>query len=166
MRTSRVVIVLSALVLVAAGCGDDDSDGATGAGDTDQTTPTATATVAIADSELGEILVDGEGMTLYLFTNDEGDTSTCTGDCAEAWPPLEAPDELVAGEGVDESLLGTTERDDGSVQVTYASAPLYYYAPDSAPGDTTGQGVGGVWFVVGADGEAIQEAAAPSGSGY
>lgn len=159
MRTSRILIGLAALALVAAGCGDDDGDG--------DAAPVATetgddATVAVADTDLGSVLADGAGMTLYLFTNDEGGTSTCYDDCAQAWPPLTVDGDPVAGDGVDTDLLGTVERDDGKTQVTYASMPLYYYAPDSAPGDTTGQGVGGVWFAVTPDGSAVQADDAPS----
>jgi len=103
-------------------------------------------------------------MTLYLFESDTGDTSTCTGDCAATWPPLiaEAP---TAGEGVDEALLGTTIRDDGEVQVTYDGHPLYGFASDRSPGDTEGQGVGDVWFVVDASGKAVTDAAR-TGPGY
>ncbi len=114
-------------------------------------------TVMVSESDLGEILVDGEGMTLYLFTNDTEDSSACYDDCAATWPPLEG--EATAGEGVDEALLGTIERDDGSTQVTYGGHPLYYFAPDEASGDINGQGVGGVWFVVDPAGEPIEETA-------
>lgn len=127
-------------------------------------TDAASGTVAVADSDLGEILVDGEGATLYVFDNDTDGTSTCYDDCASNWPPLTG--EATAGEGVDESLLGTTERDDGTVQVTYADSPLYYFAGDQAAGDVNGQGVGDVWWVVGPDGEAIQEAATASAAQY
>lgn len=153
-----------------AGCGDDDDDGATDATEapaTESTTESTTttsesttapaedATVALGDTELGQILVDAEGKTLYLFTNDAEGTSTCTGGCAETWPPLVA-DSPVAGEGIDESLLDTVARDDGGAQVTYNGHPLYTYAPDQAAGDTEGQGVGGVWYVVDASGNAVE----------
>lgn len=174
MRKTMVIVVLGVVALVAPGCGDDESttssdDTTTTAGDSadsaaDDEPASADdgggATVAVAGSDLGRILVDGEGRTLYLFTNDEPDTSVCSGTCAENWPPLEAPEELVAGEGVDESLLGTITRDDGTPQVAYASMPLYYYAADAEPGDSKGQGVGGVWYVVDPGGEAITAAAA------
>jgi predicted lipoprotein with Yx(FWY)xxD motif len=113
-------------------------------------------TVAVADSDLGSILVDEEGITLYLFESDTGGSSTCYDDCAATWPPLvdEAP---TAGEGTDEALLGTTERDDGEMQVTYDGHPLYYFASDQAPGDTKGQAIGDVWYVVDASGKAVTE---------
>lgn len=110
--------------------------------------------LATADSDLGEIIVDGEGMTLYVFDSDTGSDSTCYDACAQTWPPLTGT--ATAGEGADESLLGETTRDDGTTQVTYNGSPLYYYAPDSAPGDTQGQAVGDVWWVVGPDGEKIE----------
>jgi predicted lipoprotein with Yx(FWY)xxD motif len=112
------------------------------------------ATVTVADTDFGEILVDAEGRTLYLFTPDEQGPSTCTADCLANWPALAGP--ATAGEGVDESLLGTATRpDDGSEQATYNGWPLYYFAADPAPGDINGQGVGDVWFVIDAAGEAV-----------
>jgi predicted lipoprotein with Yx(FWY)xxD motif len=109
--------------------------------------------ISVETSDLGDILVDGEGMTLYVFDNDTDENSTCYDDCEANWPPL--TEEVTAGEGVDESLLGTSERENGDTQVTYAGKPLYYFAGDQAAGDTNGQAVGDVWWVVGADGEAI-----------
>jgi predicted lipoprotein with Yx(FWY)xxD motif len=101
------------------------------------------------DATLGSLLTDSQGKTLYLYTNDKPGVSNCSGECATFWPPLTidasslptGPDAIAAG-------LGTTTRDDGTQQVTYNGAPLYYWAKDTKPGDTTGQGVNGVWFVV------------------
>jgi predicted lipoprotein with Yx(FWY)xxD motif len=107
-------------------------------------------------AEHGEILTDGEGRALYLFTKDVGGTSTCTGECATAWPPFTVEGEPVAGEGVDQARLGTITRDDGTTQVTYNGHPLYYYAEDVNAGDVTGQGVGGVWFLVNPQGEQVE----------
>ena len=115
------------------------------------------ATVAVADSELGELLVDGEGLTLYAFLPDEQSTSTCYDSCAANWPPLTGAAE--AGPGVDEALLATVDRDDGTAQATYDGWPLYYFAGDSAPGDTNGQGVGDNWYVIAPDGEIVSDAA-------
>ena len=112
------------------------------------------AVVTTADSDHGTILVDGEGNALYLFTNDTGPESTCTGGCLEAWPPLLG--EPTAEGDADAGLLGTTERDDGSLQVLYNDHPLYHYAADAAPGDTNGQGVGDVWYLVSPAGDAVQ----------
>ena len=121
---------------------------------------TGDATVNVSESaDFGSILVDGEGMSLYLFTNDTQDsgTSTCTGECLVEWPALTAEGDPVAGEGVDATLLGTITRDDGSTQVTYNGWPLYYFHEDAAAGDTNGQGLGGVWFLVSPTGEAIEQ---------
>jgi predicted lipoprotein with Yx(FWY)xxD motif len=114
------------------------------------------ATVALGQNDqLGSFLVDDQGMTLYLFTKDTPNTTVCYDNCAVAWPPLLTTGGPVAGEGVEASLLGTTNRTDGTVQVTYNGWPLYYYEKDKAPGDVTGQDVGGVWYVVSAAGEQI-----------
>lgn len=93
-------------------------------------------------------LVDAEGMSLYLFLNDAENVSNCYDQCAENWPPLLVEGEPTAGEGVDPELLGTTEREDGQLQVTYNGWPLYYFARDENPGDTNGQAVGDVWYLV------------------
>jgi predicted lipoprotein with Yx(FWY)xxD motif len=154
-------------VLILAACGDDDDTASTDAPATPAsasteapaateattaesagTTPAAAgATVALADSSLGEILVDGAGMTLYMFEPDEAGPSTCTEGCLAAWPALAGP--ASAGDGVDASLLGTATRpDDGSEQVTCDGWPLYTYAEDAAPGDVTGQGANDKWYVL------------------
>jgi predicted lipoprotein with Yx(FWY)xxD motif len=114
------------------------------------------ATVAVEDSDLGQIVVDAEGRTLYVFLVDEGTESTCYDDCEASWPPLTVEGDPAAGEGIDASLLGTTEREDGSVQVTLDGHPLYYFAADETADDVNGQGVGDVWYVVSPEGEAIQ----------
>ena len=116
------------------------------------------ATVMVAATELGDILVDGAGRTLYGFTPDSAGDPTCYDGCAAAWPPLVSDGEITVGEGLDDSDFSTVARtDDAGEQVKIGSWPLYYYAEDTAPGQTNGQGVGGKWFVVGADGELIQE---------
>jgi predicted lipoprotein with Yx(FWY)xxD motif len=106
-------------------------------------------TVSVAETDLGAVLVGPDGLTLYTFANDVPDSgsSACTDSCAQAWPPLtvEGDEPTAAAE-----LTGALEvitRDDGSSQVTYNGQPLYYYVQDQAPGDTTGDGVGGVWDV-------------------
>ena len=116
----------------------------------------AATTVSLGKNDkLGSFLVDDKGMTLYLFTKDTPNTSNCYDKCATAWPPLLTTGQPAAGEGVDASLLGTTQRTDGTIQVTYNGWPLYYYPKDKAPGDVTGQDVGDVWFVVSATGEQV-----------
>jgi predicted lipoprotein with Yx(FWY)xxD motif len=177
-----------ATVLAACGSDDPDQSGTdiatpeqttddatdTGATTTEQTTTEQTTTddasetsseeamgagpvVTTSETDLGQILVDGEGMTLYLFTQDSPNTSVCVDDCLAAWPILEG--EPTAGEGADDSKLGSFTREDGRVQATYNEWPLYYFAQDQAPGDTTGQAVNDVWWVIDRDGEAVTGAA-------
>lgn len=106
------------------------------------------ATVATSETpELGTFLTDAEGMTLYLFTKDVPGTSNCTGDCLVNWPAFVASDPLTLPDGVPGELTQIT-RDDGTQQVAYNGMPLYYFASDTAPGDTNGQEVGDVWYVV------------------
>ena len=130
------------------------------------TTPAATtaapvpdeeATVLVADSDLGQILTAASGMTVYLFMPDAQGSPTCTDSCAQAWPPLTVDDagQVTGGDGVDASLLGTVEHPGEGTQVTYNGWPLYQFAADSAPGDTNGQGQGGVWYVLDPTGDAI-----------
>jgi predicted lipoprotein with Yx(FWY)xxD motif len=119
---------------------------------------TGGARVAIAKSPLGRILVDSKGITLYDFVKDKGTTSACYGACAALWPPLTTKGKPVAGPGVRKSLLGTTKRTDGTLEVTYGGHPLYYFVTDKKPGQTTGQGVnqfGGPWWVLSAAGKEI-----------
>jgi predicted lipoprotein with Yx(FWY)xxD motif len=111
------------------------------------------------NDKLGSFLVDDKGMTLYLFTKDTPNTTTCYDKCAAAWPPLLTTGAPAGGTGVDASKFGTTKRTDGTVQVTYNGWPLYYFAKDKAPGDVTGQDVGGVWYVVSAAGDKVETAA-------
>jgi predicted lipoprotein with Yx(FWY)xxD motif len=88
--------------------------------------------------------------------NDTDGASTCYDDCAANWPALVTDGDPVAGQGTDASLLGTTERTDGTVQVTYANQPLYFFGGDQQPGDTNGQEIGDVWYVVSPDGEPVE----------
>ena len=136
---------LSALLLATA-CG-----GATGgAAPTVAPTPSPTPepTVAVAESSLGKILVAATNkMTLYTYTRDTADTSNCYDACATAWPPFTIIGTPVAGAGIT-GKLATTIRKDGSKQLTHNGKPLYFYNKDTKPGDTVGQNVGTVWFVV------------------
>ena len=109
--------------------------------------------IETSDSDLGTILVDSDGNTLYLFVPDAQGDSTCEGGCLEAWPAV--PGDVAAGSGVSEALMGTTTRPEGGEQATYNSWPLYYFANDGSPGDINGQGVNDVWFVVDPSGNAI-----------
>jgi predicted lipoprotein with Yx(FWY)xxD motif len=115
--------------------------------------------VVVAKSPLGRILVDSKGITLYDFPPDRGTTSVCYGACAALWPPLLTHGTPVAGPGARASLLGTTKRKDGKLQVTYGGHPLYYFVTDRRPGQTTGQGVnqfGGPWWVISPAGKEIR----------
>ena len=125
----------------------------------------AAAMINTAESELGTILVDGEGWTLYAYTNDGENQSECSGNCADFWPPLLTDSLPTAGEGVDETLLGTLTRSDGSTQVSYNGMPLYHYSEDANPGDTMGQGFNDFWYVVDADGEMVHPKSDSSGNG-
>ncbi len=124
-----------------------------------QAAPSAAAggTIALATNPLGEIIVDGEGMTLYAFTPDTAGESTCYDDCATAWPPLLATDAaaISAGAGLDAAKLTTVDRTDGTKQVKYGDWPLYFFAEDAAAGDAKGQGLFDKWYVVDAAGELI-----------
>ena len=99
------------------------------------------------DPTLGAYLVAANGMTLYTYSPDTTNMSNCTGACATAWPPYAVTGTPAAGSGVS-GTLATYTRSDGSTQLTYNGMPLYFYAKDMKVGDTTGEGVGGVWYVV------------------
>jgi predicted lipoprotein with Yx(FWY)xxD motif len=123
------------------------------------------ATVALRKTKLGTILVNSSGHSLYLFARDRNDRSACSAACATFWPPLLAHGKPTAGSGVKASLLGTTKRSNGSLQVTYNRHPLYAYSLDKQAGQTNGEGslaFGAHWYVVSAAGHAIVKAAAPA----
>ena len=156
-------LALALLVAFAfAACSNDETPTVTPTSPgTTQTSPSptvsaVTGTIKVASSSLGNIVVDAQGRTLYLFMQDSGGSSSCTGGCADTWPPLTITGSATGGAGVDASKLGTISRPDGSTQVTYNGHPLYRYSADATPGDTKGQGVGGDWFVVSPAGEAIR----------
>jgi predicted lipoprotein with Yx(FWY)xxD motif len=169
------------MLAVVAACGTEGGESTTTVGDdvvsttvdTGQVGPTTTATAAgddgttttaagvaggvdVSDTDLGQVLVDPDGFTVYIFTNDGQGPSTCYDACAELWPPV--PGDTAISPSLDQSIFGTTTRDDGSEQLTVDGRPLYRYTPDTSPGETTGQGVGGVWFVVNPDGDVIEAA--------
>ncbi len=121
---------------------------------------TGEATIAVASvGTFGQALVDSQGRVLYLFTDDtqNGTTSACTGACATTWTPVASQGSPQAGDGVDQTKLGTITRDDGTKQVTYNGWPLYYNSADTAPGSATGQGMNGKWFLVSPTGDAIKQ---------
>jgi len=106
----------------------------------------------------GKFLASSQGRTMYLFEADKGGMSACSGACAAAWPPVTAAAMPMAGSGVEQSLLGTIKRSDGTEQVTYNGHPLYYFAADTGAGMAKGQGskeFGADWYVVNAKGSKI-----------
>jgi predicted lipoprotein with Yx(FWY)xxD motif len=175
------IVAAIAAGLLATGCGSSSSasqgssgttsagsSGATsrssgygyGGGASGSTTSKAggQASIALRTTPLGRILVDGNGMTIYLFEQDTSTSSACNGSCAQFWPPVKTEGKPKAGAGVDAAALGTTKRTDGTTEVTYHGHPLYLYAGDKHPGDTTGQGInafGALWYVVSPAGKEI-----------
>jgi len=118
---------------------------------------TRASTVSLRTTKAGKALVAANGRTLYLFTADKGRKSGCYGKCASVWPPLIAA-HPTAGRGLRASLLGTTKRRNGKWQVTYGGHPLYFFAKDTKPGDTRGEGIvhfGGSWWLVSPTGTEI-----------
>jgi predicted lipoprotein with Yx(FWY)xxD motif len=175
MRTRSFLVLALAIGLIGAACAAPAASptavattpaattpaATTAAATSPATSPTTAAggeTVAVAtDAELGQILVDGEGRTLYGFMNDTNGVPTCYDACAANWPALVVTGDITVGAGLDASDFMTVERTDGGMQVKVGDRPLYRFANDAAAGDTNGQGFGGVWFVVGPDGELIQQ---------
>jgi predicted lipoprotein with Yx(FWY)xxD motif len=162
-------MAVAALAVALAGCsntGGGAPGGEAPAGDgygtsTETKAPTGgsmstDAVLTTTDSDLGEIVVDGEGMTVYMFDSDTqgGDASTCEGECATNWPAVTTDSDDPAVEGVT-GEVGTITGVDGKPQVTLNGWPLYYFAGDSAAGDTNGQGVNDVWWVLTPAGEKI-----------
>jgi predicted lipoprotein with Yx(FWY)xxD motif len=161
---ARAAIVPLA-ALAAAGYGS----GVTAAGAStapQKATKGKAATVRVAKTDLGKILVNSKGRTLYLFRADQGTTSACSGECATAWPPLRANGTPKVGKGLNASLVATTPRTDGNPQVTYNGHPLYTFQGDKKAGDTNGQGLnafGAQWFVLSPAGNDVTRQ--PSSSG-
>ena len=178
-RASKLVAALFATVAIAAAC-SSSGGGATTApsvaapsASASEAAPSASASEAapsesasagagaelkLATSALGEIITDGAGKTLYMFTPDEAGTPTCYDQCADSWPALTAADaaSVTAGTGLEASKITVVDRTDGTKQVKYGEYPLYYFANDSAAGQTNGQGLNDKWYVVDKDGEPIK----------
>ncbi len=148
----RVVRRLTLLALVAAlGTAGFLAAGAVGATST-------SGTVSLRVTKLGKVLVDSRGHTLYLFRKDRNDKSSCTGPCAQFWPPVLVSGKPTAGTGVKASMLGTTKRSNGAVQATYDRHPLYTFSLDKHAGQTNGEGslaFGARWYAVSAAGTAV-----------
>ncbi len=169
------ILLALAAALALAGCGGDGGEAGGGYGSQrDGAAETAVAPnpeegatfVSVAAvPELGRVLVDSRGLTLYSFERDQGAEPSCYGECAAAWPPLLSDGDPHASNGAIPAKVGSTERRDGSVQVTYAGRPLYTYAQDQAPGDAGGEGVvsfGGEWLALTPSGAAAGAAAPPA----
>jgi len=170
MKRTSLGLLLAGLVLALAACGGgqpaSSPDSAAPAPASPSPAPAESqAAVATTESSLGQTLVDAEGRTLYAFTKDKGGKSSCYGDCEATWPALTVQGSPSAGDGVEASLLATSDRKDGSAQVTYKGMPLYHFSGDQQPGDTNGQGVGGLWFAVTPDGGLVGAGGAGDGGG-
>lgn len=181
MTTMLVAACAVAVVLVAAGCGGSSSAsglygsgkssstakaganaGMYGSGQTSPSTATAAATAAtlgVGKTGLGQVLVNSAGHTLYLFAKDQNGRSACSGTCAGYWPPLISKGQPMALRGLNQALVGTTTRADGTEQVTYAGHPVYMFVQDSKPGQTNGEGLtdfGGSWDALSPSGATIE----------
>jgi predicted lipoprotein with Yx(FWY)xxD motif len=166
------VALLALLAVAIAGCGGSGST-TSGPGETNSAFSGAGAesSTSSAGSEasssgavvslgsvpkLGLVLVSSKGLTLYDFHKDKGQTSSCYGSCAQGWPPLLTEGKPQVGNGARASLLGTTERRDGTTQVTYAGHPLYTFVEDKKPGEANGNDVsafGAEWYALKGNGE-------------
>ncbi|MDP9301356.1 MAG: hypothetical protein M3P43_10755 [Actinomycetota bacterium] len=162
----RMILLAFVAALTLAACSNGTTTTSPAAGGTSASTSSG-STVQVANSaQYGSILVDAQGNTLYVFEQDTGNTSACTGACIAAWPPLTVTGSPTAGAGADASLLGTAKQADGSNQVTYNGHLLYLFSGDGAAGDVTGEGVNG-FFVVSSTGDKIaQPMTASSSSSY
>jgi predicted lipoprotein with Yx(FWY)xxD motif len=171
MRTHHMVaaavVALGAVTLAACGGGASSN----GAAHNQAVPVTAAMSTAVksGDTPLGTVLVSSSGRTLYALTTDTKDMSSCTGACAQVWPPLLVGNGWNAAPGLDRSLFSTIQRSDGSRQLVAGQWPLYTFSGDTKPGDVNGEGSGGVWFAAGTTGKLVKSApAAPmsAGAGY
>ena|SRR6266576_2950058 len=161
-RTSLLLGALPLAVLALAACGGSASNAL-------PTTPGGhPAAVGVASTGLGDVLVDRQGRTLYLFGRDSGTVSSCMGSCATNWPPLRASRNPAIGSGAKAADVGTASRPDGRSQLTYSGHPLYTFVNDKKPGDTNGEGIkafGGSWFAVSPSGSKVAPVSKPQGGG-
>jgi predicted lipoprotein with Yx(FWY)xxD motif len=162
-RTPLLILgALSLAVVALAGCGRSASHALP------TTSDGRPATVGVARTGLGDVLVDRQGRTLYLFARDSGTVSACTGTCAVNWPPLLARGTPLVGSGATPSGIERTTRPDGLSQLTYNGHPLYTFVNDKKPGDTNGEGIsafGGSWFAVSPAGAKVAPRSQPQGGG-
>ena len=169
-RAARALVTIAGIALTAAACGGSSSGGSDTVNSGSGGSGSTAAAVMTHSGPDGAYLTDAKGRTLYIFSKDKGSTSTCSGDCAKEWPPFTTSGTPTAS-GSASGTLATTDRSDGSTQVTYAGHPLYYFADDEATGDMNGQGqddFGGLWTAVTPAGSALSASEAtssPSSSG-
>lgn len=160
----KYLAVIPAAATVLAACGGDSTTASSQA----PAKPDATLGLA-SNGNLGKILIDSNGDTVYLFQKDTSTKSACTGECATAWPPVLVSGKPSVGGGLHAGKVGTTPRSDGKSQVTYAGHPLYRYQGDSKPGDASGQGLnafGASWYVLSSSGAADTKGGSSGGFGY
>jgi predicted lipoprotein with Yx(FWY)xxD motif len=183
-RVGRVGTLIATIAVLTAACSSPTTTGSApvSAGPSSSASasaPAGTATVGTQTGALGAYLTDASGRALYLFVSDTPTTSTCSGACATAWPPLMATGAPTVSGQAQSAQLGTLTRADGTTQVTYAGHPLYYFVGDKSAGQTNGQGknaFGALWWLVAPSGTGITGTSAPSsatsapsgaaGSGY
>jgi predicted lipoprotein with Yx(FWY)xxD motif len=161
-RSLPLLAALPVAVLALTGCGGNASNALP------TTNNGRPASVGVASTGLGDVLVDRQGRTLYLFERDSGTMSACTGACAVNWPPLRVRGTPLVGSGAKRSDVGTTARPDGISQLTYNGHPLYTFVNDKNPGDTNGEGIsafGGSWFAVSGAGAKVAPGSQPQGGG-
>jgi predicted lipoprotein with Yx(FWY)xxD motif len=166
LLTAAAAVALVALAI--AGCGGGNQ--ATASAGSSSMGGGGSAKISVSDNgDLGKILVDSNGRTVYLFEKDTGPKSTCFGTCATDWPPVTTSGKPSAGTGVTGSMLGTTKRSDGKTQVTYNGHPLYQYIGDQKAGDTAGQNVnafGAEWYVLSPAGNKVTAKSSDSSGRY
>jgi predicted lipoprotein with Yx(FWY)xxD motif len=165
--TSRLLAFVGALafVVVLAGCGESKSSSTPTSTATSATSTPASSAVTLSVKSLptvGTVLVDSNGRALYTFAPDKHVSVTCTGACAQVWPPLKLAggQQPVAGTGVKASLLASAPDPEGGRVVTYGGWPLYTYVADSSGGPATGQALdinGGLWYVISPSGQVVKK---------
>ena len=167
-RASRGAAILATLAAILTACAAPGAGTSNPPAAGSSSSPAGSGlTLAVAnDATLGAYVTGANGLAVYVFLSDSEGVSACSGDCATTWPPLVVATaaDATAASGVT-GAVGTITRDDGTLQVTLAGAPLYYFAADTVAGDTKGQGIGEVWYLASPSGTPVREAAASPGGG-
>lgn len=167
IRTALLALGVATLAACGSASGGAGTSAAAGSGSTASSgSSAASAVLRTASSSLGQIVVDAQGRTVYFFDKDTANSgkSSCSGGCLQLWPAVTTTSDSPSVEGVT-GTVGTITRDDGTKQVTLNGLPLYLYAGDAKAGDTTGQGVQNVWWVVSPSGVKITGSGAASSAG-